>query len=146
MSLNIEILEEKKNPLIERTEIRFRIDNFGVSTPNRLDVKKKIAAMQGSDEKLTIIKKLDTHFGASYTLGKAYIYKNDIPDDWDTKFAEALAAKLAYMMSYAITQSSKVREDMRKLMYERLSEARSFDGMEGTMHWLIADEWMDSRD
>ncbi|MFX1377623.1 MAG: 30S ribosomal protein S24e [Promethearchaeota archaeon] len=74
MSLNIEILEDKRNPLIERTEIKFRIDNFGVGTPNRLEVKKKIAAMQGSDEKLTIIKNLSTHFGASYTNGIAYIY------------------------------------------------------------------------
>jgi len=51
MSLNIEITEEKKNPLIERTELTFRIENFGVSTPNRLEVKKKIAAMQGSDDR-----------------------------------------------------------------------------------------------
>jgi len=76
MSLNIEITEEKKNPLIERTELTFRIDHFGESTPNRLEVKKKIAALQGSDEKLTIIKKLDTHFGVSYTIGQAYIYEN----------------------------------------------------------------------
>ena len=76
MPLNIEILEEKKNPLIERTEIKFRIDHFGVGTPNRLDIKKKIAAMQGSDEKLTIIRKLVTHFGVSYTIGKVYIYKD----------------------------------------------------------------------
>ena len=76
MPLDIEITEEKKNPLIDRKEITFRIDHFGVSTPNRLEVKKKIAAMQGSDEKLTIIKKLYTHFGASYTLGKVYIYDN----------------------------------------------------------------------
>ncbi|MFX0029982.1 MAG: 30S ribosomal protein S24e, partial [Candidatus Hermodarchaeota archaeon] len=76
MSLNIEITDEKKNPLIDRKEITFRIDHFGESTPNRLEVKKKVAAMQGSDEKLTIIKKLDTHFGASHTLGKAYIYEN----------------------------------------------------------------------
>ncbi|NVM37265.1 MAG: 30S ribosomal protein S24e [Candidatus Lokiarchaeota archaeon] len=76
MSVNIEITEEKKNPLIERTELTFRIDHFGEGTPNRLEVKKKIAALQGSDEKLTIIKKLDTHFGASHTIGKAYIYEN----------------------------------------------------------------------
>ncbi|TKJ18100.1 MAG: 30S ribosomal protein S24e [Promethearchaeota archaeon Loki_b32] len=74
MSLNIEITEEKKNPLIERTELTFRIDHFGKGTPNRLEVKKKIAALQGSDEKLTIIKKLDTRFGASYAIGKVYIY------------------------------------------------------------------------
>ena len=76
MSLNIEILEEKKNPLIDRTELSFRIENFGMSTPNRVEIKKKIAAMQGSNEKLTIIKNLKTHFGASHTIGKAYIYEN----------------------------------------------------------------------
>ncbi|MFX1364428.1 MAG: 30S ribosomal protein S24e [Promethearchaeota archaeon] len=76
MTLNIEIMEEKKNPLIDRTELEIRIDHFGEGTPNRLEVKKKIAALQGSDEKLTIIKKLDTHFGSSHTIGKVYIYEN----------------------------------------------------------------------
>jgi len=76
MSLNIEITEEKKNPLIERTEITFRIDHFGASSPNRLEVKKKIAALQGSNEKLTIVRNLKNHFGASYTIGKVYIYKD----------------------------------------------------------------------
>ena len=76
MTLNIEILEDKKNPLIERTELTIRIDHFGEGTPNRLEVKKKVAALQGSDEKLTIIKNLNTHFRASHTIGKAYIYEN----------------------------------------------------------------------
>ena len=76
MSLNIEIKEEKKNPLIDRIELSFRIDHFGQGTPNRLVVKKKISAMQGSDEKLTIIKKLNTHFGDSSTQGIVYIYEN----------------------------------------------------------------------
>jgi len=76
MSFNIEVIEEKKNPLIDRLELKFRIDHVGESTPNRLEVKKKIAAMQGVDEKLTIIRKLDTHFGALSTVGKACIYEN----------------------------------------------------------------------
>lgn len=76
MSFDLKITEEKKNPLVDRIELTFRIDHFGVSTPNRLEVKKKIAALQGSNETLTIIKKLENHFGASYTLGKAYIYEN----------------------------------------------------------------------
>ena len=76
MSLNIEITEEKKNPLIDRLEVTFRVDHFGAGTPNRLEVKKKIAAMQGSDEKLTIIQKLGSHFGSSSTQGVAYIYEN----------------------------------------------------------------------
>ncbi|MFX1376921.1 MAG: 30S ribosomal protein S24e [Promethearchaeota archaeon] len=84
MSFKIEIAEEKKNPLIDRKEIKFIIDHFGASTPNRLEVKKKISAMQGSDEKLTIIRHLETHFGSSQTIGKALIYENSD----DLKFFE----------------------------------------------------------
>ena len=74
MSLQIEITEEKKNLLIGRTEIIFRLEHFGEGTPNRLAIKKKIAAMQGADEKLTIIRRLQTHFGSSYVIGYVNIY------------------------------------------------------------------------
>jgi len=76
MSLNIEIVEEKKNPLINRKEITFKIDHFGKGTPNRMDVKIKLSAMLGSKEKLTIIKKLKTHFGTADLFGVVYIYEN----------------------------------------------------------------------
>ncbi|MBY9005725.1 MAG: 30S ribosomal protein S24e [Candidatus Lokiarchaeota archaeon] len=79
MSLSIDVLEEKKNPLINRTEITFRIDHFSKSTPNRLEVKKKISEMKNSKEELTIIKKISSHFGASYSVGKVYVY-NDVKD------------------------------------------------------------------
>ena len=79
MSLKIDVLEEKKNPLINRTEIKFRIDHFEKSTPNRLEVKKKISEMKKSKEELTIIKNLDSHFGASYSIGKVNIY-DDVKD------------------------------------------------------------------
>lgn len=76
MSFEIEILEEKKNPLIDRRELTIRVIHFGAGTPNRLDVKKKITAMEGSDEKLTIVKKLESHYGVSHTQGIIYIYES----------------------------------------------------------------------
>ena len=76
MSLEIEILEEKKNPLINRMELKFRIEHFGKGTPNRLEIKKKISALKSSNDKLTIIKKIKTHFGNTSAIGKAYIYEN----------------------------------------------------------------------
>ncbi|MFX1443936.1 MAG: hypothetical protein ACFFHV_11020 [Promethearchaeota archaeon] len=80
MSFEIEILQEKKNPLIDRTELQVKINHFGSGTPNRLDIKKKIVAMKTSDENLTIIKKIMTHFGATEDICKVYIYdnKNDL--------------------------------------------------------------------
>ena len=111
MSLNIEIMEEKKSPLIERTELTFRIDHFGKGTPNRLDVKKKIAALQGSDEKLTIIKKLDTHFGVSYSIGKVYIYNN--------------AKELQYYEPFHI-QVRNLEKDKRAEIYQLKKRRESF--------------------
>ncbi len=76
MSFDIEILQEKKNPLIDRLELQIKINHFGKGTPNRLDLKKKVAGLKTSDENLTIIKKIKTHFGATEDIGKVYIYNN----------------------------------------------------------------------
>ena len=76
MSFDIEILEEKKNPLIDRTEIKFRIEHFGSGTPNRMEVKKKIAALKNAKENLTIIRNIKTHFGSSHDIGQVNIYEN----------------------------------------------------------------------
>ena len=76
MSFDIEILEEKKNPLIDRVELQVKITHFGNGTPNRMEIKKKIAAMKSSDENLTIIKKINTYFGSTEDISKIYIYDN----------------------------------------------------------------------
>ncbi|MHA1195246.1 MAG: 30S ribosomal protein S24e [Promethearchaeota archaeon] len=76
MSFKIEIIEEKKNPLIDRVEIKFLVDHFGNGTPNRLELKKKIAALKNANEKLTIIRKIETRFGATQDICKAHIYSN----------------------------------------------------------------------
>jgi small subunit ribosomal protein S24e len=116
MSFNIEITEEKKNPLIERTELTFRIDHFGSGTPNRLEVKKKISAMQGSNEKLTIIKKLATHFGASYTIGKAYIYE----DPKDLRFFEPFHVQVRNLENEKRTEIYQLKK--RKEPFKHLFE------------------------
>ena len=74
--LDIEIIEENKNPLIDRIELQIKIDHFGEGTPNRLEIKKKIAAMKNSDEKLTIIRNIKTLYGGSYAIGKINVYEN----------------------------------------------------------------------
>ncbi|NHJ22083.1 MAG: 30S ribosomal protein S24e [Candidatus Lokiarchaeota archaeon] len=76
MSFTIEILEEKKNPLIDRTELKLRIDHFKESTPNRLEIKKKVAAMKNANEKFTIIRKIQTQFGGTYDIGLVNIYED----------------------------------------------------------------------
>jgi small subunit ribosomal protein S24e len=116
MSFDLNITEEMKNPLIDRIELKFRIDHFGASTPNRLEVKKKIAALKGSDEKLTIIKELKTHFGSSYTLGKVYIYENTK----DLRFFEPFHIQVRNLDQEKRTQIYQLKR--RKEPYKHLFE------------------------
>ncbi|TFG08508.1 MAG: hypothetical protein EU539_02160 [Promethearchaeota archaeon] len=76
MSFDLEIVEERRNPLIDRLEVKVKVSHFGKSTPNRLEIKKKLASMKKADEKLTIVKKIKTSFGSYEDLGKVYIYDN----------------------------------------------------------------------
>ena len=76
MTFDIEIIEEKKNPLIDRIEIKIRIGHFGAGTPNRLEIKKKIAALKNAKDSLTIVHKIQTHYGSSYDIGAVNIYDN----------------------------------------------------------------------
>lgn len=116
MSLNIEIKEEKKNPLIDRVEVTFRVDHFGQGSPNRLEVKKKISAMQGSDEKLTIIKNLSTHFGSSSTKGIVYIYENSK----DLQFYEPFHIQVRNLGKDKRTEINQLKK--RKESYKHLFE------------------------
>ncbi len=76
MVLGIEIIEEKKNELVNRLELKFKLDNKGKRTPNRIDFKKEIAAQKTVDENLTIIRNIKTHFGTSSISGLAHIYED----------------------------------------------------------------------
>jgi len=116
MSLNIEIIEEKKNPLVERTEIKFKIDHFGKGTPNRLEVKKKIAAMQGANEKLAIVKKIKTHFGSAQVLGTLYIYDNAD----DLQFYEPLHIQIRNLPAEKRTEIINLRK--KKQPFKHLFE------------------------
>ena len=78
----IEIISDTENKLLNRQEIEFEINHPTSSTPNRLEIKKKIAAQFNKEEALTIIKKLETKYGIGLTIGQARIYNSmiDIQD------------------------------------------------------------------
>ena len=116
MPFKIEILDKKKNPLIERTELKFRIEHFGEPTPNRLDVRKKIAGMEGADETLTIVRDISSNFGASHSIGKANIYKNIE----DLKYFEPFYIKVRNLEKEKRSEIYKLRRKNQK--YEHLFE------------------------
>lgn len=115
MSFDINILDETKNPLIDRTELKINISHFGKGgTPNRLEIKKKIAAMQGSKEKLTIVKNIKTHFGSNDDVGKVYIYDNAN----ELKFFEPIYIQVRNMPQEKRTEILKLKK--KKEPYKHL--------------------------
>ena len=114
MSFNIEILEEKKNPVIDRIEVKFRIEHLDKSTPNRLDVKKKIAAMKNAEEKYTIIRKIQTQFGSSYDIGLVNIYQ----DSKELQFYEPFHIQVRNLPKDARAEIYKLKK--RKEPYNHL--------------------------
>jgi small subunit ribosomal protein S24e len=73
--MEIKVLEEKKNPLLKRREVKFSaIHNLG--TPSREEIKNKIAAYLNSKPELVIIERMRSEFGKRETEGYAKIYEN----------------------------------------------------------------------
>ena len=72
--MDIDIISEKENPMLHRTDVRFEIVHED-ATPSRLQVRDSLAAKldKGSDE--VVVHKLDTKFGMRKTVGYAKVYE-----------------------------------------------------------------------
>ena len=73
--MEIAILEEEGNPMLHRTDVRFRVSH-AEATPDRLGVRDSLAARLGKDADEVVIRKLDTKFGMRTTLGEAKVYES----------------------------------------------------------------------
>ncbi|MFB6170357.1 MAG: 30S ribosomal protein S24e [Haloarculaceae archaeon] len=71
--MEIEILEEDENPMLHRTDVRFRIVHEE-ATPSRLSVRDSLAATLNKDADEVVIHRLDTKYGMRKTIGYAKVY------------------------------------------------------------------------
>lgn len=74
--MNIEIEGKKENPLMERTEINFRIDHQGTGTPTRDEIRTLLAGMLGAKADTVIIDHMNTEFGHQMTVAYAKVYSS----------------------------------------------------------------------
>ncbi|MCD5409972.1 MAG: 30S ribosomal protein S24e [Methanocellales archaeon] len=74
--MEIAIITDKRNPLLKRREIKFKI-NHDTGTPKRNDVKGKLAAMLNAKPKLVVIERMRSEFGKRETLGYVKIYDSE---------------------------------------------------------------------
>ncbi len=74
--MNIEILEEKENPLLGRKEVRFRIDYKG-KTPSFVEVRNELIKKVNADNNLTVIDSVNSDFGTQSAFAYAKIYRDE---------------------------------------------------------------------
>ena len=74
--MEVKIVSTKKNPLLKRKELDFRVEQGPRGkTPARLEVKKAIAAELKVSEELVFIKKMQTMTGTNTAIGVANAYE-----------------------------------------------------------------------
>ncbi|MGB9636287.1 MAG: 30S ribosomal protein S24e [Thermoplasmata archaeon] len=74
--MEIEIIAKKENPLLSRTEIKFKIVHDKSQTPKREEVRSKLAEMLSASKDVLVIDHMKPRFGISQTIGYAKVYKN----------------------------------------------------------------------
>ena len=74
--MELEIIEKRENPLLNRTEIKFRVKHQGEKTPERELVKNDLAEMLKVNKSLIIIDYIRPGFGMALSSGYAKVYKS----------------------------------------------------------------------
>jgi len=74
--MELEIIEKRENPLLNRTEVKFRVKHQGEKTPERELVKSDLAEMLKVKKSLVIIDYIRPSFGMAISSGYAKIYKS----------------------------------------------------------------------
>ena len=74
--MEVKIVSTKKNPLLKRKEVNFRVEQgLKGKTPIRFEVKKAIAAELKINEEMVFIKKMRTMTGTTTAVGVANAYE-----------------------------------------------------------------------
>ena len=72
--MDIQVIEAKNNPLLNRRELVFKVIH-DESTPSRKSVVERLAATMNSKSSLVFVDSLKTEFGKRETIGYAKIYE-----------------------------------------------------------------------
>lgn len=73
-AVKLKIINQRRNELLKRLEVKFQIDHEGDGTPTRIQIRRSLAGALDVDEERVYIKKIETRTGTTIALGKANIY------------------------------------------------------------------------
>lgn len=73
--MEIEIIEERENPLFKRNELTVQISHRGEATPTREACRKRIAALKNADLDTVVIRSIEGTFGMPASKALIHIYE-----------------------------------------------------------------------
>ena len=73
--MDIEFINEKENPLLDRTEYNVRIIH-GEGTPKFAEMRSKIAALKDLDNDKFVLQGVRADYGRSASVGELRVYKD----------------------------------------------------------------------
>jgi len=74
-----------------------------------------------------------------------YIRRVIDPNEFSSKFIEALSARLAAELAIPLVDSSTLQQNMYELYLRKLMDAKSVDSQESGANEIVADTWVSSR-
>jgi small subunit ribosomal protein S24e len=74
--MDVDVVDKKFNPLLERDEVEFKVSHEGEPTPSLTDIRKILRAKLNSKADLTVVDSVYSHFGLSTSSGFAKVYKS----------------------------------------------------------------------
>ncbi len=75
--MELEIIEKKENPLLERTEVKFVATHPGEKTLTAKMAREGLSELMGTPKGKIIIHTMKAEFGKAETMGYAKVYKNE---------------------------------------------------------------------
>jgi ribosomal protein S24E len=76
-AMDIKVVRDEQNKLLNRREVVFEIRHSGAATPSRKDIAAQLAAKLTADDKMIVVRPLDSEYGTPVIKGVANIYKNE---------------------------------------------------------------------
>ena len=74
--MSLKIISQKQEPLLSRTNVKAEL-TFEQATPSTADVAKQIASAVKKDEKLVVVRKINTHYGSRQADVDAVVYDSE---------------------------------------------------------------------
>jgi small subunit ribosomal protein S24e len=73
--MEVEVVSEKKNPLLKRREVCFQVEHSQTgSTPQRIEIRKAVATALKTNADLVFVKRFETKTGTQTAVGVANVY------------------------------------------------------------------------